>query len=624
MINQCNVHVSIGSSSALNVSYVDFICAEQLHPRSVTPAEDVVGDTQPSLSYVPGSEVNVAEGLVKSELPVPPPACKKAKAEAPVPPVKSAVKGIAAKPNLSDLRTPEGKCKGAAVNTPSPPPKVPAVKQPPVPVKVEKIAPSRVPIARNAGVPMPRPSTKVEEPKPKPVSPVPKMPPLPLPITKPMGPPPLGVAAAVVPSGITEGTSKQDCKMELTNTSPNDVHPRSTPYYIVDSDDDMSSTVADPESPRPTEEEETPGVNEPNMKPIPSMTRTPAIAPKALAFGSVPKPSSKPTQKTEVLASQPPEPVAKTSEVEATAAKAVGELPEPLAKTSEVEATDAKANGSQDDNTPLPSSQPATSPAAPSNTETTKPVETASPPAPTPPHPSPLPTLPPQVPPQESTPSVAAKATPPEGANPEAMPDASKHVDSSTPEASQQPPVKPPADKPVGGEGKGEMDDDEKYVRARYETVRDADLKKYVKKAKAHPLLEAYVCEYLGLGKSLKEAQKDYDFVFGDHDELEELILFDIFLLKHQRKQKNSTPPSPPVTQPKQLPVPPPESPAKKVTFTPLPTPKSVATPKSVVTPHVVDPQTSGATGVGGPVAPVFNVVGAVPWPNTYHIWFDT
>ena len=125
------------------------------------------------------------------------------------------------------------------------------------------------------------------------------------------------------------------------------------------------------------------------------------------------------------------------------------------------------------------------------------------------------------------------------------------------------------------------------------------------------------MCEYLGLGSSLKEARKDYDYVFGAHDELEELISFDIFLTKHQRKQDDSTPSSHPVTVPKQPPsAPPPKQPpsappvppARKVTFTPLPTPKSVAK-----TPAVAEPPASGGTGVGGPVAPTFNVVGTVP-----------
>ncbi len=267
-------------------------------------------------------------------------------------------------------------------------------------------------------------------------------------------PPPLGDAVAVVPSVGLEAIPKQVCKMELTTTKD---APRSTPYYVVDSDDDMSSTVVDPDSPRPTDLEEPPQVKETTKST--STNGAPAVISKALAVGPVPKPSVKPTQKMEVP------------------------VPEPVAETGE--GAEAKASQGEVSKTSLPSHQP--QPEPPSGTpESTKPIEPAIAPAPTPPQPTPPPTLPPQEPLSLPTPpptsAVVAKAPAPEPPV------------SNTPEDTTRSPVKPPAKKPDDDEMEAEMDDDEKYIRGRYEKVRDDDLTKYVKKAKAHPLLQTYVC----------------------------------------------------------------------------------------------------------------------------------
>ena len=515
--------------------------------RSVTPAAETPADSLPSLSYVPHSEVSV----VKTETPEQCRALKKAKSSAPAPVVKtSAVKGAAAKPGGSDpVRTPHTKCKGELpCLTPSPPPKaVPKTMTPPT--KTETSGTSQ--LTKLCGAPVPKPSSK-----PNPVKTIPSVP-------KPMASAPSVYLSKPVASHVkhdlaiagpthkpmTNPPPKPSCKEELA--------PSKTlvdACIDVDSDDDVPSTVPDIDLQfqKEVEEEldrmakENTEIPVPTGKSPPVMTSTsqpgivaPAVPPKVPVEVPVAEatPATAQVETPGDQASAPEKPAATPVGAPAAAEKPAAtpvETPEvqasapaekPAATPVETPEVQPSAPAEKPADTPAPDKTEAE--ATPKQAQETQ-VASTLPPAQTKPAFTPL------EPPQPSPPTTLAQRETP-------------NADSIPPATAAPAKASPQSVPPVPAKKKTQEETDEEWIRGRFQKMDDADTKKYLKAAKKHPLLQQYVHEDLGLGATLKEAQRDYNYVFGDEDDTEELINFELWLLRKSRIT-SSTPAASPAT----------------------------------------------------------------------------
>ena len=146
--------------------------------------------------------------------------------------------------------------------------------------------------------------------------------------------------------------------------------------------------------------------------------------------------------------------------------------------------------------------------------------------------------------------------------------------DKEIPSSQVSQPSPPPGESHV--EKKAKM---EEMVRAQLEKLDDVQFERRFAAAPKHPLFKKWIKEGLELDPS--------DHTFGEHDEFEELVCFEIFCLEHQ--QETSPPVSGPAVPPTEIPkakapqvsavakTPPPKAPActtpqpKKVAFTPSP-----------------------------------------------------
>lgn len=565
--------------------------------RSVTPADELPSDSMPSLSYVPHSEV------VKTEPPEP--ALKKAKSSSPAPPAKiSAVKGAAVKPGGDPVRTPNTKCKGEIpCLTPSPPPKaVPKAVIPPTKIETSGISQ----LTKPRGVPVPKPSSRPNQVKTIPSVPKPMATPPSVYLSKPVAPHvkhDLPVAGPTHKS-MTGPPPKPSCKEELT--------PSATLLggcVAIDSDDDVASTVADAD---PNFEKDVQDVLDEMAKenndeiPVPPMVPTSQPGIGAPVVSST-VPVEVPVAEATPAATQ----VEKPGDQASAPAAAAKPAATPVGASAAAEKPVATAVEKTGEQTPTPEAAAEKSVATPpaeksaitpapdkAEAETTPhqaqgtPVASTSKPTPTKPAFTPLepsqalpPTTMVQHKPSNTTSTTPATAAPAK----------------ASPELAPQESVPPAPEKKLTQEEK-----DEQWIRARFEKMDDAETKRYLKAAKKHPLLQQYVHEDLGLGATLKDAKTDYDYVFGDADDTEELICFELWLLRKSRIPSSTPAAAGPAAVPKQTP----QSQPKPVPPKSVPTVPTVPAVPPSLKPTAPKPNDQGERHLN------FEVVGNVSWPN--------